>query len=113
MNATQQAPRPAISIGPALPIVMTIIWAIVMIVVLMLALFSLMAFDSGSVSTGMGMLVAGIWMVVILCPVSVIGGWIAWAITRRHAGGARILRGIVYALPLVGVVVFGIGWAIG
>jgi hypothetical protein len=116
MNDPQQAQHaqgPSWAAGPALPIIMTIVWLVVMVVVLMFALMSLMAFDSGSVTTGMGLLVAGIWLVVILCPVSVIAGWIAWGVSRRHVGAARIVRGVLYALPLIGIPVFLIGLAIG
>ena len=102
------------AISPTLPIIMSIIWAIVMIVVLMMSLFTLMAFDSGSVSTGMGMLVAGVWMVVFLCPISIVGGWIAWAVSRRRTeGAARLVRTVLYLLPLVGVLVFILGLMVG
>lgn len=108
----QQSTSPAVS--PVLPIITSIIWAIVWIIVSMMSLFTVMAFDSGSVTLSMGMLVAGIWMVVFLCPLSIIGGWIAWAVTRhRPAGTSRGVRGALYALPLVGILTCGIATVIG
>lgn len=107
-----QAARSAVS--PLLPIVMSIIWAIVFVVVSSVSLFTLMAFDSGTGTIGMGMLVAGVWLVVLLSPISIVVGWIAWAVSRRRIEGApRVVRGVAYALPLVGVLVFALGLFVG
>ena len=102
------------AVSPLLPIITTVIWLIVLVIGAVVAPMSLMAFDSGTVTLGMGMLVAGVWMVVLFCPISIVGGWIAWALTRRNVGaGARTLRGVLYALPLAGALVFALAFVVG
>ena len=112
-GAPIRAPRgPAI--GPALPILVTIAWILLMVGVGFTALFSFFLFDSGvdAVSAWTWMVFFGVWGTLLLCPISIIASWIAWGLTRRRmrTGWGRVLRGTCYCLPLLGVLAVAIGF---
>lgn len=99
-------------VSPILPIVTTILWLAVLLALSMVAMFSLMIFDQGVEETpaGMTLMFWGIWATLILCAVSILGGWLTWLATRSRRGGdASIVRGVLYALPLVGVGLVALG----
>lgn len=97
------------SVGPVLPIIATIVWLAFMVIVAFIGLFSVMIFDSGDVSVWSWLLFIGIWAFVILCPISILAGWLSWALTRA-SGRGRALRTSAYLLPLLGVLVFAVGF---
>lgn len=100
--------------GPALPILVTIAWALLLVGASFTALFSFFLFDSGvdAVSAWTWMVFIGLWGTLILCPISIIASWIAWGLTRRRmrTGWGRILRGTCYCLPLFGILTVAIGF---
>ena len=99
------------AIGPFLPIVSTIGWILTALVLSIPAMFSPMLFDSGGSFWAL-LIVFGLVSALFLCALSVIGGWIAWAVTRQRRGGsARVIRGTVYLIPLLGIVTAVIGIA--
>jgi hypothetical protein len=102
--------RPS-SVGPALPILTTIGWILAALILALPTAFSPMLFDSGG-STWTVLIVVGLVLSLLLCGVSIVGGWVTWALTRgRRGGGARILRGVLYLLPLLGIAITLIGFA--
>ena len=105
-----EAPARA-AVGPLLPILVTIGWILVALVLLIPTMFSPMLFDSGG-SFWTLLIVFGLLSSLFLCGLSVICGWIAWGVTRQRRGGAsRILRGVIYLVPLLGIATAGIGIA--
>ena len=97
--------------GPLLPILATVGWIITALVLFIPTVFSPMLFDSGTSFWAVTIFV-GLLSSLVLCGLSVIGSWIIWAATRQHRGGAaRLFRGIVYLLPLIGILVTVIGLA--
>ena len=112
-NASIRVPRgPAV--GPALPILVTIMWALLMAAVGFMALFSFLLFDAGidAVSAWTWMIFIGVWGTVLLCPISIIASWITWGVTRRRLGKGwgRVLRGTAYCLPLLGILAVAVGF---
>lgn len=107
MTPTEAPP----AVGPLLPIISTIGWILVALVLAVPTMMSPMLFDSGG-STWTVIVVVGLMTSLFLCAVSVLAGWIVWGVTRRHRGGmARVFRGAVYLLPLVGIATSAIGFA--
>jgi len=99
------------TVGPLLPILATIGWILVGLILFIPTMFSPMLFDSGT-SFWAVMVFAGLFSSLALCFLSAIGAWIIWAATRQHRGGAaRTFRGIIYLLPLIGIVTTVIGFA--
>ena len=99
------------AVGPLLPILATVGWILVGLVLCVPAMFSPMLFDSGGSFWAL-LIVFGLVSSLLLCALSVIGGWIAWAVTRqRRGGGALVLRGVFYLLPLLGLATAAIGIA--
>jgi hypothetical protein len=99
------------AVGPLLPILSTIGWILTGLILFIPTLFSPMLFDSGTSFWAVAAFV-GLLSSLMLCFVSVVGAWIIWATTRRHRGGpARIFRGIIYLLPLIGIITTVIGFA--
>lgn len=104
-------PTPAqASVGPVLPIVAMIGWILVALILLIPTMFSPMLFDSGT-SFWTVVIFVGLLSSLVLCGLSVIGSWIIWAATRQHRGGAaRLFRGFIYLLPLIGILTTAIGF---
>lgn len=109
-----RAPQQA-AISPALPIVFTILWALVMVGSGLASMFSFFLFDAGTdqVSVWTWMIFFGFWGTLLLCPASILLSWIAWAVTRRRTGWGRLARGACYALPLIGIACTLIGFGAG
>jgi hypothetical protein len=105
------------AVGPALPIVFTILWLLVAAASGLASMFSFFLFDAGAdrVSVWTWMIFFGFWGTLLLCPTSILLSWIAWAVTRSRmqTGWGRFLRGTCYALPLVGIVSVLIGFIAG
>ena len=99
------------AVGPLLPILATIGWILTGLILFIPTMFSPMLFDSGT-SFWAVMVFVGLFSSLALCFLSAIGAWIIWAATRQHRGGAaRIFRGIIYLLPLIGIFTTVIGFA--
>lgn len=99
------------AVGPLLPIIATIGWLLVGLVLCVPAMFSPMLFDSGGSFWAL-LIVFGLVSSLLLCALSVIGGWITWAVTRqRRGGGSRVLRGALYLIPVLGLATAAIGIA--
>ena len=98
-------------VSPALPIITTIIWLVVGVALVIPAMFSAMLFDSGE-SFAAWLAFAGFWAGIVVCFLDIPALWIAWGLTRSRRGGARILRGVLYLVPLVPLAVAGIGLAL-
>ena len=96
-------------VSPLLPILGTVGWLILMVLVVLPAMFSAMLFDSGG-SVPAAAVFYGLWATLPLCLFSIIAGWVVWGVTRgTRTGGSRIARGVVYLLPLVGLGVAALG----
>lgn len=104
-------------ISPALPIVFTLLWLLVMAASGWVGIFSIFLFDAGvdRVSVWTWLIFFGIWGTVLLCPTSVLFSWIVWIVTRRRmpTGWGRIIRGVCYALPAFGIMASVIGFLAG
>jgi uncharacterized membrane protein YeaQ/YmgE (transglycosylase-associated protein family) len=101
------------AIGPALPIVSTVIWLMLGAVAGVLAPFTIFLFDPGAdaVSVWTWLIFLGVMATVVLCLVSILAGWLAWALTRRRSSGlTRVLRGTAYLLPLLGIALLAVGF---
>lgn len=99
------------AVGPLLPILSTIGWILTGLILFIPTVFSPMLFDSGG-SVWTVLVFVGLLSSLVLCFLSVGGSWIIWATTRKHRGGAaRLFRGIVYLLPLIGIITTAIGFA--
>jgi hypothetical protein len=98
-------------LGPVLPILFTVLWLIVGAVSTFLLFFSVFLFDSGG-STWTWVIFYGFLVTVLLCPTSIIAGWIAWGLTRkdRSRGFRRVVRIIVYSLPVLGILMVILGF---
>lgn len=98
-------------LGPVLPILFTVLWLIVGAVSTFLLFFSVFLFDSGG-STWTWMIFYGFLGTVLLCPTSIIAGWIAWAVTRKDVsrGSRRVVRIIAYSLPVLGILTVILGF---
>lgn len=98
-------------ISALLPVLATLVWLIVGAVSAFLLLFSAFLFDSGG-STWTWVIVYGLLGTVLLCPVSIIAGWIAWGVTRKDQprGSRRLLRVIAYCLPVLGILTVILGF---
>jgi len=101
-------------VSPTLPIVTTIAWLLLALVGGLFGPFTLFLFDPGpdAVSVWTWLIFLGIWATLALCLVSIVAGWLAWAISRRRRSGpARALRGAAYVLPLLGLAMTTAGFA--
>jgi hypothetical protein len=109
-NVEQGATHVNVSpVSPALPIIATVGWVMVLVATVIPAMFSAMLFDSGGSVPAM-LIFAGLWLTLPLCLASIAAGWILWALTRhRRSGGLKVARGFAYLLPLLGLVTAGIG----
>jgi hypothetical protein len=99
------------AVGPLLPILATIGWIITGAILLIPALFSPML-AAGGFSIWSTLLLVGLLSSPVLCFLSTVGSWLIWGTTRQHRGGAaRTFRGIIYLLPLIGILTAFIGYA--
>ncbi|MEY4135968.1 MAG: hypothetical protein RL205_96 [Actinomycetota bacterium] len=97
-------------VGPLLPILTTVGWILAAVILAVPTMFSPMLFDSGG-SVWAVIVVFGLVSTLLLCGLSVVAGWIAWAASRESRGaGARVLRGMFYLLPLIGLAATAIGF---
>ena len=105
-------PTPAqASVGPVLPFLATIGWIITGTILLIPALFSPML-AAGGFSIWSTLFLVGLLSSPVLCFLSAVGAWIIWGTTRQHrVGVARTFRGIIYLLPLLGILTAVIGYA--
>ena len=99
------------AVGPLLPILSTIGWILTGLILFIPTVFSPMLFDSGG-SVWTVLVFVGLLSSLVLCFLSVGGSWIIWATTRQHrVGVARTFRGIIYLLPLIGIITVVVGFA--
>jgi len=112
-DAAIRAPRPP-AVGPALPILFTVLWALLMAGSGLASMFSFFLFDAGTdqVSVWTWLIFFGFWGTLLLCPTSILLSWITWALTRTRlrTGWGRFLRGACYALPVVGIACTVVGF---
>ena len=102
-------PRVNVVVGPVLPTVATVCWIVVFMAASIPALFSAMLFDSGGSLPAYAIYI-GLWATLPLCFISVIASWVLWATTRSINGSkVRVIRGVVYLLPVVSLAVAGVG----
>ena len=100
-------------VGPALPIVASVLALVGFVPAAVVALFSVFASDPGldRISIWARLFIMASWLTPVLCLVGAIASWVVWGVSRRRRGGvARTVRGITYLLPLIGVVLIGIAW---
>ena len=95
----------------ALPIIASILWAIVAILAFVPAVMTVMVFDSGTegANAWQWSLFYGMWGLVILSTCAVPGIWIAWALTRKR-DGLLWIRLVVALMPLITIVPITYAW---
>jgi hypothetical protein len=99
------------AVGPLLPILATIGWIPTGVILLIPAMFSPML-AAGGFSIWSTLFLVGLLSSPVLCFLSAVGAWIIWGTTRQHrVGVARTFRGIIYLLPLIGILTALIGYA--
>ena len=97
--------------GPLVPILATVIWLLAVVVAAVPVLMSVMIFDSGTENASIWawLFFYGLWAFLGVCLLTVPVVWIVWAITRKRAGGGRLLRVLAALLPIIPLTVAAIG----